>query len=381
MTNINELQTPSLILDRTRMAQNILTMRDKLVGVPVQLRPHLKTCKSVTIAKQLIAPAEDAKITVSTLTEAEYFFAAGYKDILYAVSIVPTKLDRIFRLQQKGAHVTLLLDNLQAARMTAELAQKHKTSFPCLVEIDSDGKRAGLQPSDPDLITIAKYLNDTVGVSMRGVMTHAGGSYGCKSVAEIEQFAERERLAITSAAEAIRKNGMNCNIVSMGSTPTVTYAKSLEGVTEVRAGVYVFQDMVMHALKVCALSDIALSVLASVISHNKVHNRILIDAGSLALSADPGKPNQHGYVHFGQVCRADNCTAYDDLFVTSCNQEHGLISLTGTKYQFEDFPIGSKLRILPNHACITSAAYDGYHVTDPSGEIHDYWTRCNGWTS
>ncbi len=135
----------------------------------------------------------------------------------------------------------------------------------------------------------------------------------------------------------------------------------------------------MEALQVCDTSQIALSVLAAVISHKRDKNRILVDAGSLALSADPGKKNAAGNIHFGQVCDARSAAPYPDLWISSTNQEHGLISLEGTNYSFDDFPVGSRIRILPNHACITAAAYPGYHVTDAEGIIIDYWERSNGW--
>ncbi|WP_051548252.1 alanine racemase [Sneathiella glossodoripedis] len=381
MTNISALMTPALILDPVRMESNIAKMARKLSTHNVQIRPHLKTSKSSEIANKIVSPNPDAKITVSTLLEAEYFFNSGYRDILYAVSITPEKLTPVYDLNQAGAKVTILLDSPEMANTVAEEGGRLNTTFSCLIEIDCDGKRAGLKASDPEILTIASMLEKAKGAEFAGVMTHAGGSYYCQTVEEIEAFAEKERLAVCDAASRLREAGFECKTVSVGSTPTATYAHSFEGVTEVRAGVYVFHDMVMQSLGVCEHSDIALSVLASVISHNKPNNRILIDAGSLALSADPGKPNKNGQHHFGQVCTAKTCELLPDLFVNSCNQEHGLISLSDTQYSFDDFPIGSKVRILPNHACITSAAYSGYHVTDPSGKVLDFWRRCNGWSS
>ncbi len=381
MTSFKALETPALILDRAILLRNIQNMAQKLSAFDVQLRPHLKTCKSLDVARCINLPGPTAPITVSTLAEAEYFLAGGYTDILYAVSIVPSKLPHVAALQQKGAKMTLILDTAAATTAVAEAALKLDATFRCLIEIDCDGKRAGLKPDDPEILRIAKIIQAAPHVQLSGVMTHAGGSYYCKTRDEITRFAEQERTAITAAAAYLRQNGYDCPIVSMGSTPTATFAENLDGVTEVRAGVYVFQDMVMRALDVCTVEDIAISVLASVISHNPAHNRILIDAGSLALSADPGKPNHLGKSHYGQVCRADTGQVIPDLFVTSSNQEHGLISLEGTSYKPSDFPIGNQLRILPNHACITAAAYPAYQVVEGSDTILAEWGRCNGWTS
>ncbi|MBL4667216.1 MAG: alanine racemase, partial [Sneathiella sp.] len=293
---------------------------------------------------------------------------------------VPSKLNRVKALQEAGATLTLLLDTLVTAKQISEAGRKLGTTFPCFIEIDCDGKRAGLKPDDNAVLTIAKHLDEAQGASLSGVMTHSGGSYYCNTRDEIFEAAEQERKAITQAATAIRAQNINCPVVSAGSTPTATYTHSTNGITEIRAGVFVFQDMVMQALGVCQTDDIAISVLSSVISHNPAHNRLLIDAGSLALSADPGKKNNRGQSHFGQVCKPNTAEVLDGLFVTSTNQEHGLISLEGTAYALEDFPIGSQLRILPNHVCITAAAYTGYHVIgSDTGEISAYWPRHNGW--
>ncbi len=375
---LSSLNTPALLLDQARLDRNIQTMNGKIQSLSSRLRPHLKTCKSRSVAERILKPG-DGGITVSTLKEAEYFLEQGYTDILYAISIVPGKLQQIKTLMDQGAKLTLLLDTVEAARLVAKTAVQLNAEFPCLIEIDCDGKRAGLKPGDATISDIANLLHRQKGTSLAGVMTHAGGSYYCKGETELAAMAEQERAAITEAAEQIRTAGLTCPIVSMGSTPTALFAKSLEGVTEVRAGVYVFHDLVMQALGVCDDTDIALSVLSTIISHNRSENRILIDAGGLALSADPGKKNPLGEQHYGLACDPVTCKPLDNLWVTSTNQEHGLISLDKTSLTFDDLPIGKQLRILPNHACMTAAAYSGYHVTDGGPVIIDYWERCNHW--
>lgn len=375
---LSDLDTPALILDKSRLETNVNRLNDKLGTDSLILRPHLKTCKSVEVAK-IVMKHQNNPITVSTLAEAEYFLSAGYKDILYAVSIAPQKLRQIKALQEQGANITLLLDTVDAAVAVAETGTQLGTTFPCLIEIDCDGKRAGLDADDENLIPLAKSLHNMEGTSLAGVMTHAGGSYYCESITAIETMAEQERLSVTRAASRIREHNLPCSIVSMGSTPTVTFAKSFHGITEVRAGVYVFQDLMMEALGVCKTSDIAISVLATVISHKKDKNRILVDAGGVALSSDPGMRNSLGNSHFGQVCDEENCAPYANLWIDSTNQEHGLISLDHSPLSFENFPIGSRIRILPNHACMTASAYEGYHVTNGDTTVSAYWERCNGW--
>jgi threo-3-hydroxy-D-aspartate ammonia-lyase len=377
--SMNDLITPALLLDKGKMLKNINKMRDKFKKHGVSLRPHLKTCKSIDVAKYLVPDLEAGKITVSTVAEAEYFSKGGYRDILYAISITPSKLARLHKLQQRGCQITLITDSLAGFQQISDAASKLKTTFPCLIEVDCDGVRAGLKSNDPELLVLAKALHEYPNTELAGVMTHAGGSYNCESLDEIKQMAETERQIVLDAAHAVRGANLPCPIISLGSTPTATYGESFEGITEVRAGVYVFQDLVMQTVGVCKKEDIALSVLATVISHNVPENRILIDAGGLALSKDTGKPNELGHKHFGQVCEAVTGHPIQDLYVSSTNQEHGLLYLDDLPYNFSDFPIGSKLRILPNHACMTAAAYQGYEVLSDNGSISEFYPRCHGW--
>jgi D-serine deaminase-like pyridoxal phosphate-dependent protein len=218
-----------------------------------------------------------------------------------------------------------------------------------------------------------------MGPSLAGVMTHAGASYGCRTRDEFDAISEQERALTVEAAERLRSAGLRAPVVSVGSTPTVHYARALDGVTEVRAGVYVFGDLVQAELGTCTIDDIAIGVLGSVIGHNRHHGRVLIDAGFLALSRDRGTadlPIDWGY---GAVCDPLTGELLPDVIVSSTNQEHGIITSRTGKIDFDRFPIGSRVKILPNHACATAAAYERYYVTSGSNRIHATWERVNGW--
>jgi D-serine deaminase-like pyridoxal phosphate-dependent protein len=192
-------------------------------------------------------------------------------------------------------------------------------------------------------------------------------------------MAEQERALPVEAAERLRAAGLSCVIVSVGSTPTVHNARKLDGATEARAGVYAFGDLVQAELGTCAIDDIAISVLASVIGHNRQHGRVLIDAGFLALSRDRGTADLPVDWGYGAVCDPVSGTVMDDVTVSSTNQEHGIITAHSGEIDFDRFPIGSRVRILPNHACATAAAYDAYFVTEGDERIVDVWERVNGW--
>ena len=372
---LNALETPALILDRARLERNLARMRAKVTGA--RLRPHVKTSKSLDVVRRAATPGADG-ITVSTLKEAEQFFAAGYRDILYAVGIAPNKLDHVAALRAKGCDLTVILDSVEASRAVAEKSRVTGIVFPALIEIDSDGHRAGVKPGDACLVEIGRAL----GKNLRGVMTHAGGSYDCKSIEEIRAMAERERAAVVRCANELRAAGLPCDIVSVGSSPTATYAESFADVTEVRAGVYMFFDLFMAGISVCAVDDIALSVLTSVIGHQPEKGWIITDAGWMALSRDHGTAGQKVDQGYGLVCDAFG-QPFGDLIVSGANQEHGIISARGgtpvDSARMAQFPIGRLLRILPNHACATAAQHDGYHVVNAAQEIEARWPRFSGW--
>lgn len=367
---IEDLTTPALLLDEAKMMRNIERLEAHARSLGVALRPHLKTAKSVEIALRL-GGGVSAPITVSTLAEAEVFHDAGFTDILYAVGIAPQKLARVQALRAKGCDLVVILDSPEQASAVA------KAGVPALIEIDSDGHRGGRLADDPALIEIGKILG-AKGV-LRGVMTHAGESYTVRGAAAHAEFAELERSAAVKAADALRAAGLPCPIVSVGSTPTAHAARDLTGVTELRAGVYMVFDLVMAGLEVCTLDDLALSVLTTVIGHQPAKGWVMIDAGWMAMSRDRGTQTMDVDQGYGVVCDVEG-RVLRDLIVRSANQEHGIIALrSGAKGPVPDLPVGTQLRILPNHACATAAQYDRYHVLSAAGGPLKTWHRFGGW--
>jgi D-serine deaminase-like pyridoxal phosphate-dependent protein len=367
------IDTPALLLDIEKLERNCERMRARLHSGGVVLRPHVKTAKCVEVAQcALGAPA--GPITVSTLREAEYFHDHGFRDILYAVGMVPSKVARVAALARRGARVTAIVDSVQAAKGLVDASRKEGMRIPALVEIDSDGHRAGIKPGAPELFEMAEVLGD----SLAGLMTHAGDSYNCASPDAIREVAAREREAVVSSATALRARGHASPVVSVGSTPTATFADSFAGVSEVRTGVYVFQDLVMAGLGVCAVDDIAVSVLASVIGHQRDKGWLITDAGWMALSRDRGTQKQAVDQGYGLVCDVEG-RPIGDLIVADANQEHGIVARRGGgPLDFDRYPIGTLLRILPNHACATAAQHGEYQVLR-AGRPAETWERFGGW--
>lgn len=373
MDALGALATPCLLLDEGTLERNCARMRERLGASGVALRPHVKTAKSVEVAQRALG-AEAGPITVSTLREAEYFFDHGFRDILYAVGVVPGKLARLGELVNRGARVSAIVDSVEAAAALREAGARVSLPIPGLIEIDSDGHRAGIAPGDPRLLEVAEALGPALG----GVMTHAGDSYNARTTEAIRAVAERERQAVVGSAAALREAGHACPVVSVGSTPTATFAESFEGVTEVRAGVYVFHDLVMAGLGVCAVEDIAISVLGSVIGHQRDRNWVITDAGWMALSRDRGTAKQAVDQGYGLVCDAEG-RPLEDLVVVDANQEHGIVARRGGgPIDFARFPLGALVRILPNHACATAAQHAEYQVLR-DGALTAVWERFGGW--
>ncbi len=370
------LQTPALILDRSAMMRNLDAMHARMGKLGVDLRPHLKTAKSADVAK-FVTAGQAGGITVSTLAEVEYFHTRGFSDILYAVGIAPGRLERVEALAKAGADIKIITDNMAAVEAIAAYAGDAAYPFKMLIEIDSGEGRAGILPESPEFLTMAKAIDASANAALMGVLTHAGHSYGCKTTEEIKAVAEQERLAITGAAQRLRDAGLPCPIVSAGSTPTAVHAQNLQGVTEMRPGVFVFNDLKQLSVGACDRDGLALSVLATVIGHNRHRGHIILDAGALALSKDISAHDDHPEVGYGEVCDAESLDAFDDLFVNAVSQEHGIVPV-GDEGQFDALPIGTKVRILPNHACITAAGYTHYEVLE-GGEITGRWDRVNGW--
>lgn len=374
---LDDLPTPALILDRAILRRNLKRMSDRLRQAGILLRPHLKTAKSVQIGRMAVE-GHDGRITVSTLAEARYFAEGGFKDIFYAVGIVPAKLPAVTELRRQGVNLRVVTDNLVVAKAIADAA-KNGDTFSVFIEIDSGGGRAGLPyPELPGLIDIARVLHDAPGVELAGVMTHAGHSYHESTVDGIAAVAEQERLAIVTAAEKIRAAGMPCPIVSGGSTPTATHSRDFTGITEMRPGVYCFNDLDQEYIGSCGAGDLALSVLASVIGHYPHRNQVLIDAGALALSKDISAQEFQPKVGFGTI--ADPPAR--DMAVVACSQEHGFVQ-SDDPIPYGNLLIGSRVRVLPNHACITAAAYDRYYVVDSELDggktVVETYDRINGW--
>jgi D-serine deaminase-like pyridoxal phosphate-dependent protein len=378
MTVLDDLSTPCLVLDRPRLQRNIDRMHDRAAELGVVLRPHVKTPKSIDIAR-LTLQRQARGITVSTLTEAEYFAAHGVHDQFYAVPLAPDKIARVAALMRAGTTVLCVAHDLGSIPRFAERARAEGVVLPLVIDVDVDRHRSGVAADDPNFLAMARAIHASPGLALRGIMIYAGASYDAPDTDAIAALAERIRQGGAAAKALLKSHGLPCDIVSYGSSPGTFFARSMDGITESRAGVYPFQDLFQAGLGACAIDDIALTVLTTVIGRQPGQNRLIVDAGGLALSKDRSTQGTTFDAGYGRVCDIDGAVI-DDLVVASASQEIALVtSRSGATIELTAFPVGRRLRILPNHACLTAAAHDRYHVVDGGRPVVAVWNRVNGW--
>jgi len=336
----------------------------------VTLRPHVKTHKTVEIAKMQTS-AEAPGITVSTLAEARFYQKAGFNDITYAFPITANKLSEAAGLNADLQVFNILLDQPQTQSAVEAYGRQHGIKFNVFLKVDCGYHRAGVDPSKPESVQFAHRLAASGFIVFKGILTHAGHSYHCSNPAEIVAVAKQERDLMAQFADRLQENGIACESISVGSTPTAMHAPDWQGVTEIRPGNYVFFDKFQADIGSCRRQEVAATVLTTVVAHYPAHNQMLIDAGALALSKDLGADHLGREIVFGTVRN------HPQLRIFSISQEHGLIT-ANDPLAFEKHPVGSLLRIIPNHSCLTAALFPKYHVVDED-QVVDEWTPMRGW--
>lgn len=369
MTTLNDLPTPCLVLDLGILKRNLAHMAAAVARHPgLKLRPHMKTAKSLAVA-DLAAPGK-GPITVSTIAEARYFAGGGFKDQIYAVCITPAKLDAIAALNAQGADVKVITDDVDVAAAIAA----HPGPLRALIEVDCGEGRGGVAPDSAVLAEIATRL----GARCAGIMTHAGHSYAERSIPGMEKVAEAEHRGAVRAADRLRAMGTRVEVVSLGSSPTVLHGRDMSGITDVRAGVYMFGDLFQAQIGTHGMEDIAVTVLTAVTGRKPDRNAVLVDAGAIALSKDRSTEKAPKDYGFGLMLDLDGKPAFGHAIVARTHQEHGEVHGDGA-LPFDRLPVGALVRIAPNHTCLTVAQYDRYHVVDGGRDVIAVWDRVNGW--
>lgn len=371
---LGDLRTPALILDADVMRRNVVNMNSRIETLGVELRPHVKTHKSIDIAKIQTA-GQKGDIMVSTLAEARAFLAAGFHDITYGVPVEPGKFAEVFELANNAERFSVLVDDIDTAHALISEAKKAGAKPSAFIEIDTGDRRSGIAPDSPNVVTIARELSDATNVNFAGLLTHAGHSYDAPDADKRLSIACAERDIMRELAETLRNDGVEIPVVSIGSTPTVACVDHLDGITEARPGNYIFYDAFQATLGSCSFDDCALTVLAAVVHRSFDKKQVIIDAGAIALSKDRGAVSFDAGCGYGAVCDTDGNRLR--LNVDGVSQEHGKIFVKDDVL-LEKLKVGTRLRVLANHSCLTAAQFDHYNVLE-NGKLVGLWQRINGW--
>jgi D-serine deaminase-like pyridoxal phosphate-dependent protein len=327
------LDTPAVLVDLDVTERNIASMAELAARRGLKLRPHAKSHKSAHIAGLQLA-AGATGLCLATVGEVEVMWANAIDDLLLAYPVVGTgKLRRLAPMAAAGS-LTVVADSLEVAEGYSRLASSVGAELPVLIEVDSGMHRVGIQPDDAG--KLAAGVDALPGLRVRGILTHAGQSHGAVDQLGIERVARDEVRAMQRAREALERAGLEVEVVSAGSTITTPYLSADDGITEVRPGTYVYNDLRTLGRYACTPSQIAVTMLATVVS--RAPGRATLDAGSKSITTS--RTAEHGYGHllnrpnsrFGLV-----------------SEEHGVLDLAP---QDEDLQVGDRVRVLPIHICV-----------------------------
>ena len=325
------LDTPAVLVDLDVVGANIARTQAYANAAGVALRPHVKTHKSPAMARRQLA-AGAVGICVAKVTEAQVFIEAGIDDVTIAYPVIGrAKLERLGPLVNR-AHLTLVTDSVEALRGYEELARRMDSVLDVLVEVDTGMHRIGVAPQG--VIGLAQAVRATPGLAFAGLLTHAGHAHDASDVSGIERVAREEARILAALREELEGANVEVPVVSAGSTLTAPYLTRADGVTEVRPGTYIYNDLRTVACWSAQPDQIAASMLVTVVSADE--DRVTVDAGNKTLTLT--KETVYG---FGQVL------GRPEILVERLSEEHGVLSSPSFRLR-----VGERLRILPIHVCV-----------------------------
>ncbi len=341
-----ETETPAVLVDRGILQANIDHMQALAQGGRLKLRPHVKTHKSVKVARRQLA-AGAWGFTASKVDEAIVFIEAGLPSVTLAYPMtVRGKLDRVLGVaRQHDCNLRLIVDSVTGLDLIAARAAAVNYRPGVFIKIDVGLRRCGRRPDDPLILALAEGITQTGHLDFRGLLSHAGHAYGAADRQTAARIAEAERQQMVGLADRLRGAGFDVPEVSVGSTPTVLAAPRFDGLTEIRPGNYVFMDQTPLRLGLIPPSRVALSVLSTVVSRNNRY--AIVDAGSKTLSSDRGAHGVDGLTGYGVAFALDEADEREKpLMIAKLSEEHGFVMADGHR-----LPPGARVQIFPNHAC------------------------------
>jgi D-serine deaminase-like pyridoxal phosphate-dependent protein len=370
---LETLKTPGLVLDVARVKRNAERMSQRVKQFGADLRPHIKTHKCIEVARIQTAGHSGA-VTVSTLAEARSFAANGFSKITYAVPIESGKFDEAIEIS-RDCELSLITDDVDVPDQLNDAAKRANVYLNLFLKVDCGYHRCGVEPTRHEATEIPRRISNASNLRFAGILTHAGHSYSCQTKPELVALAKHERDVMSDFGEALRKEVDQVPIVSIGSTPTITSVDHLNGIDEVRPGNYIFFDAFQATLGSCSFDDCALTVLASVVHRDRDRRKVIIDAGAIALSKDRGPVGLNPDCGYGKVLDLRGKDL--NLTVNEMSQEHGFV-IANDEQTFDRLRVGSRVRVLANHSCLTAAQHSHYNVLEGEN-IVDRWKIHTGW--
>jgi D-serine deaminase-like pyridoxal phosphate-dependent protein len=364
--DLQTIKTPSLVLDAERVRRNAERMSERVRRLGATLRPHVKTHKCVEVARVQ---------TEGGLAEARAFASHGFRDITYAVPIEPGKFGEAIELARLCERFALITDDASVPPPLDEAARRAGLTLELFLKVDCGYHRCGVEPDSAEALEIPRLIDGARNLRFAGLLTHAGHSYHARSREELLAIARSERDVTAELAARLRADGVEVPTVSVGSTPTMTHVDHLEGVDEARPGNYIFFDAFQATLGSCGFGDCALTVLASVVHRDRARRKVVLDAGAIALSKDRGPLEFDSSCGYGRVLGLEGEDT--GLRVGSLSQEHGEVPVEDASL-LERLRVGSRVRVLANHSCLTAAQHTHYNVVE-GGRVVERWEIHRGW--
>ncbi len=341
------IETPTLLIDKSKVESNIQSMLDKLDGNTI-FRPHFKTHQSAEIGNIYKYHGID-KITVSSVSMAQYFSEHGWKDITIAFPVNLLEIDKINELSKKVS-----LNLLVESSFSADFLQKNiDESIGVMIEIDIGYFRTGLSVDDPEIDNILDIISSNSNLNFQGFLTHAGNTYSSKGRTQILAIMEdcKSKLNILKQKHISRFPNL---IISYGDTPSCSISDNFDGFDEVRPGNFVYYDVMQYHIGSCGLDDIAVAVACPIVSKSKLRNEIIIYGGAIHFSKEYIAADNN-FKLFGYMVRIAESGWGEPItgaYLSSISQEHGIIVIPDNI--FKDFMPGDIIGILPVHSCLTA---------------------------
>ncbi|CAL8346753.1 unnamed protein product [Merluccius merluccius] len=365
---ITELCTPAMVVDVDTVRRNAQRMIDRCQELGVQLRPHMKTHKTLECG-DIMTGGTRRCVVVSTLAEASFYADHGFDDILYAYPLPFDKLECLAALSERLSLFQVLVDHPEALKLLSQRPLSAGRPWHVWLKLDCGNGRAGILHSEPEALLLAQAIAKTEGVELTGVYAHCGNTYHCKGVDQIQAVAQETTTLTLQFMEKLRAVGINCKS-SIGSTPSCSHPiKDMGQLSEVHPGNYVFYDVQQSLIGSCRMEDVAVRVLTRVIGHCTHRNQLLVDCGWAALSQDGGGKLPSGYAVI---------EGHPDLKLLSMTQEHGRVEPITGELDYSKHPLGSLLTLVPHHSCATAMMHSVYHIHS-GGRLVGKWFPTRGW--